>query len=132
MISKSKQRIPTNASSREIANSIYETIDKIKSNGETPYLKEELQFGYARLKLSEGELDDSYKIFGMCNSITIDNNLRENYEIYYWIGRISELKMEYQKALSTYELALKRCTDDPLLIPRNEILDAIENLKTKM
>ena len=89
---KLNHRIPTNADSTEIATSLKETLKEIELNGENPCLKEELQFKFARLKLSEGELEDSYKILGICNSITIDYNLRENYEIYFWVARIAELK----------------------------------------
>ena len=129
---KLNHRIPTNADSTEIATSLRETLNEIKINGETPNLKEELQFKFARLKLSEGELEDSYKIFGICNSITIDYNLRENYEIYFWVARIAELKGEFEKSKTTYEMALKRCIDNPLLIPRNEIIEAIERVTTKI
>ena len=129
---KPNHRIPTNANSTEIATSLRETLKEIELNGETPSLKEELQFKFARLKLSEGELEDSYKILSICNSITIDNNLRENYEIYFWVGRIAELKGEYEKAKTTYEMAFKRCKDNTLLIPRNEIIEAIERVKMKL
>lgn len=129
---KLNHRIPTNADSTEIATSIKETLKEIELNGENPSLKEELQFKYARLKLSEGELEDSYRILGICNSITIDYNLRENYEIYFWVARIAELKGEYEKSKTTFELALKRCKDNPFLIPRNEIIEAIDRVNTKI
>ncbi len=126
MTETTKQRIPINATSREIADSLYETLDEIKLKGESTKLKFESQFKFARLKFSVGEFDDAHNLFGICNSMTIDYGLPENYEIYYWAGRISEQNGEIEKAKSTYEITLKKCNDNPLLISRAEIIEALE------
>ena len=121
-----KKRIPTVASTDEIAYSVNETLKEINLKGETPELELELYFKYARLKFSEGDYDKAKTIFGQCNSITIDNGLPENYEIYYWTGRIMEAKGDIENARLIYGIALKRCKDNPNLIPRSEILEANE------
>ena len=125
-IDNNKKRIPTVASSDEIAYSVNETLKEIEFKGETPELNCELYFEYARLKFSEGKYDDAKTILGQCNFITIDNGLPENYEIYYWTGRIMEAKGDIENARLIYGIALKRCKDKPNLIPRSEILEAIE------
>ena len=129
MTETTKQRIPTNANSREIANSVYETIDKINLKGESTNLNFELQFKFARFKFSIGEFDEANKLLGICNSMTIDYGLPENYEIYYWAGRISEQKGEIDKAKTTYEITLRKCNDNPSLISRTEIIEALERTK---
>ena len=129
MTETTKQRIPTNANSREIANSLYETLDEIKLNGESTKLNFESQFKFARFKFSIGEFDEANRLFGICNSFTIDYGLPENYEIYYWAGRISEQKVEIEKAKTTYEITLKKCNDNPSLISRTEIIEALERTK---
>ena len=124
-----KKRIPTIASTDEIAYSVNETLKEIKLKGETSELNCELYFKYARLKFSEGKYDEAKTIFGQCNSITIDNGLPENHEIYYWTGRIMEAKGDIENAKLIYGIALKRCKDNPNLIPRSEILDVIAKHK---
>jgi tetratricopeptide (TPR) repeat protein len=122
-------RLPTNATLKEIANSLNQTINEIETKGETPKLKEELLFKFARLKFSEGNFDEAHSIFGQCNSITVDYGLNENFEIYYWVGRILEAKGDLEKAKSTYEIALKRFKDNPSLICKKEIIEAINKIK---
>jgi len=129
MTETTKQRIPTNANSREIANSVYETIDEIKLKGESTNLNFELQFKFARFKFSIDEFDEANKLLGICNSMTIDYGLPENYEIYYWAGRISEQKGEIEKAKTTYEITLRKCNDNPSMISRTEIIEALERTK---
>ena len=126
---RSKNRVSTTATSKEIAVSLNETIKEIETNGENPLLKEAMLFKYARLKFSEGEIDEAHSILGQCNSVTIDFGLPENYEIYYWVARIMEAKGELDKAKATYEIALKRFKNNPDLISKEEIIDAIERMK---
>lgn len=121
-----KRRIPTVATTEEIACSVNETLKEINLKGESPNLEAELFFKYARLKFSERKYDEAKSIFGQSNSITIDNGLPENYETYYWVARIMEAKGDIENAKSTYQIALKRCKDNPNLISRNEIIEAIE------
>lgn len=125
-------RIPTNASSKEIANSLNETKKEIETNGETPKNKEEFLFKYARLKFSEGAIDKSFEIFSQCKAHTSDFGLRENYEIYYWIARILEAQEDLGKAKATYENALKKCNENPDLISREEINSALLNVTNKI
>jgi tetratricopeptide (TPR) repeat protein len=127
----SNQRIPTNANSIEIATSLNNTIKEIELNGETPKLKEVLLFKYARLKFSECEFEEAHSILGQCNSVTIDFGLPENYEIYFWTAQIMEAQGNIEKAKSTYEIALKRFKNNPDLISKDEIIEAIERINKK-
>lgn len=114
---------------KAIGNSLVETIAQIEKNGETPLLKFEMLFKFAKMKFLDNKADEAHKIFGKCNSVLIDNGLPENFELYYWMARIFEGKGEIEKAASTYRMCLTRgnLADDPEFI--NELLDRINNIE---
>lgn len=124
-----KNRLSIYANSEEIAASLNKTIQKIDEFGETPKLREELLLKYARLKISLNEYEEAKKLLGECNAFTINSNLPENYEIYFWLGIIEEINKHHEKALEIYTIALKKCTNNPELVSRTEIELAISRSK---
>src|SRR2546428_5576914 len=101
-------KLAFNADYKTVGHSLMETIDEIERNGETPLLKSEMLFKYARMKFLENKFDEAYKIFGQCNMLLIDKGLPENKEIYYWVSRIAEAKGEIEKAMGFYKICLER------------------------
>ena len=125
-----KNRIPTNATVTEIAIALNKSLKEI--DGKHKELDDFILFKFARLKFSEGLFDEAQSLFSQCNIYTIDHHLPENYEIYYWNGRIKEEKGNIPEALVAYKIALKRCDDRPNLIPRSEIVQSIIDLSNQI
>ncbi len=120
-----------NSDMQTVSNSLMKTLSEIDKNGETPILKAEMLFKYARVKFLDKQFDEAHKIFGQCNVALIDNQLPENKEIYYWVGRISEAKGEIEKARTIYTMCLEkaRFIDDHEFV--DEKLDRINTIETK-
>ena len=121
-----ESRIPTNATITEIAFSLNKSLKEI--DGKHKEINDTILFKFARVKFCEGLLDEAQSLFSQCNIYTIDHYLPENYEIYYWNGRIKEAKGNMPDALVAYKIALARCDDRPNLIPRKEIVQSIISL----
>lgn len=121
-----KNRTPTNATVTEMAIALNESLKEI--DGKHKEIDDSILFKFARLKFSEGLLDEAQSLFSQCNIYTIDYHLQENYEIYYWNGRIKEEKGNMPDALVAYKIALARCDDRPNLIQRREIVQSIISL----
>jgi tetratricopeptide (TPR) repeat protein len=117
-----------NADLKTIGNSLMVTLSEIEKNGETPILKAEMLYKYARVKFCDGKFIEAHQVFGQCNSHLIMNNLPENKEIYYWVGRILEEKGEFEKAKTTYTISLERARflNDQIFV--DEILDRIHKI----
>ena len=124
-----KNRIPTNATVTEIAISLSESLKEI--DGKYNEIDDSILFKFARLKFCQALFDEALSLFSQCNIYTIDHHLPENYEIYYWNGRIKEEKGNMPEALVAYKIALKRCDDRPNLIQRSEIVQSIINLSNQ-
>ena len=120
-----------NADLKTIGNSLMKTLSEIEKNGETPTLKGQMLYKFARLKFCERDFEEAHKVLGQCNSHLIMNNLPENKEIYYWVGRILEEQGEFEKAKTTYTMNLERARflNDQTFV--DEILDRIHKIEIK-
>lgn len=108
-----------------IKESLVAVLTKIKEEGETPILKAEMLYNFARYKFGEQEFDESHETFSQLNTHLIENNLPRNYEIFYWIGRILEEKEELNNAKTTYLTVLNKIQKQPNKDLENEILDRV-------
>lgn len=111
----------------EVGNSLMRTLEEIKTSGETPELKMEMLFKYARMRFFEGDFQRSYEVFGQTSSHIIDNGLPENIELFYWVARIFEEQGHFERSLSAYKMALERVTEDEQF--SDELLDRIANIE---
>jgi len=128
-INSSSTRIGLNASMQEIVSVINNVINEIYSNGQHPKLLIEYYYLLGRIKFLRNELDESKESFGHSNMIIHKEGLKENYENYYWFGRINEAKKEKENAKRYYGIALDKYYANPNLIEKEEILKAINELR---
>tara|TARA_R110001606_G_scaffold398907_1_gene579501 strand:+ start:533 stop:907 length:375 start_codon:yes stop_codon:yes gene_type:complete len=122
-------RLKFNDTLEIIGNSLMKTLSEIENYGETPELKAEMLYKYGRVHFLQNNFEKAYKVFEQCNIHIIDNNLPQNIEIYYWVGRISEETKKNEKARSAYLITLEQMKDKNDEEFMNEILDRISNLK---
>lgn len=99
----------------EVGHSLMKTLSEIKSTGETPELKMEILFKYARMKFFERAFQESYEILRQTSNHIIKNGLSDNLEIIYWVARIFEEQGELQRSLATYKIAFEKVTEDEKL-----------------
>jgi hypothetical protein len=123
-----EKHIAFDASEQEIGNYLQEILDRIERGKETPQLSSAMHFFYGRLLLHSGEFEKATKEFRASSIFCVDYGLEEHFEIIFWMGKIAEMKNDFERAKSTYQMALKQCKDNPLFITRDQILDAINNL----
>ncbi|MGW8122230.1 hypothetical protein ACV07N_06175 [Roseivirga echinicomitans] len=86
-----------NSDSDEVGRSLMRIIAEIKSSRETPKLKMEMLFKYARMRFFERDFQRSYEVFGQTGSHIINNGLPENIELFYWVTRIFEEQGHFER-----------------------------------
>lgn len=120
------------SSYNDIGNSLMITLNEIDLKGETPFLKSQMLYKFARIKFLEKKYEESYKLLGESNSITIMDNLPENKEIYYWTGRVLEAQGKKEIANENYKKVLSRARflKDQEFV--DEILDRIYLLEMEI
>jgi len=89
----------------EIKDLLQERMKRVPLKNNKRFIAE-VTFLIGRLHQIDGKLDEAVKSFGKCNSILIENGLPENYELYYWMGRIEEHKMNISKSMDIYNMIL--------------------------
>lgn len=115
-----------------IKEALVEVLTKIKEEGETPILKAEMLYKFARYKFGEKEFDESHETFSQLNIHLTENNLPRNYEIFYWIGRILEEKEELNNAKTTYLTVLSKIQNQSNKDLENEILDRVNLINSAL
>ena len=120
-------RIATNATREEIIPQLNKTIKEIEANGQHPKLLSHYYYLLGRIKYLERDFEASTQAFGQCNMILEEYGLKDNFETYYWFGKINEAKGEKGSAKMYYGFALENYYDNSELISKQEILEAINN-----
>lgn len=121
-----KSHVRLNASIEEIVGAINRTVDEINTNGQKPLLVAHYFYLFGRIKFLEQKYEEARDAFGNCNMVNHKEGLQENYETYYWFGRINEATGDKKSAMMYYESALEKYYDNPYLATRQEILNALD------
>lgn len=125
---KSK-RFNLNAEQEKLIEGINEVIEAINSSGEQPELLMHYYYLLGRIQFNVGDYEESTDSFANCNKISINEELPNNHETFYWFGKIREAKGELIEAKMYLEFALEYFTENPEIISKSEILSAISSLK---
>jgi RimJ/RimL family protein N-acetyltransferase len=125
--SSSDEKIGLNATADVLASKINTVVQEINAKGQHPLLLTKYFYLLGRLKFSEGNYEEAQEAFGQCNMITMNEGMPENYETFYWFGRINDAKGEKGNAKMYYGFALEKFNDNPNLISRDEITKAMNN-----
>jgi RimJ/RimL family protein N-acetyltransferase len=121
-------RFGLNAVQSDLILAINNFTSAINSSEQNPKLLVKYFYLLGRIKFNEGSYEEALEAFGQCNMITMQENLPENHETYYWFGRIRELNNKPSDAKMYYGFALENFSGDPDLITKEEIQSAINKL----
>lgn len=112
----------------EIRNLLQERMKRVPLHNSQ--FNAEVFFLVGRLHYIDNNIEEAVKSFSKCNTILIDNGLPENLELYYWMGRIEEHKMNTSKSIDIYNRILnsERNMDNQVnLHTQNRVLQILQN-----
>jgi RimJ/RimL family protein N-acetyltransferase len=121
-------RLGLNATQSELVSAINNITTTIKSSGQHPKLVAKYFYLLGRIKFNERNYEEANEAFGQCNKVIMQENLPQNHETFYWFARMRELDNKPKDAKMYYGFALEKFSNDPELISRDEIQNAINKL----
>ena len=110
------KRIPVDAGKKEIGTYLKEIMRRIDRGKETPELSSAMHFLFGRLLLVNGEYERAHNEFRASSTLCVEHGLAEQFEIGFWIGKIAEIKKDFERAKGCYQMALRFCENNPLFI----------------
>lgn len=123
----SNEKIALNAPISLLITKINAVVQAINSQGQHPILLTNYFYLLGRIKFLEGNHEEAQEAFGKCNMLTMSAGTPENYETFYWFGRIFDAKGEKENAKMYYDSALEKFNSNLNLVSREEIIKAMNN-----
>ena len=123
----SNEKIALNAPISLLIPKINAVVQAINSKGQHPILLTKYFYLLGRIKFLEGNYEEAQEAFSKCNMLTMNEGTPENYETFYWFGRIYDAKGEKENAKMYYNYALEKFNSNLNLVSREEIIKAINN-----
>jgi len=123
---------PANKTDRDGLIERYYTIVKdMEIHGQASQAKARYYLFLGKVQLSRGACREAREALTLCIMTLLFNNFPPNHEAIYWFGKVYEAEGNLTAAKSCYDLALKRYTDHPGGIRREEIIQALNSIQVR-
>lgn len=123
---------PSNKTDRDgLIERYYTIVKEMEIHGQASKSKAHYYLFLGKVQLNRSAYREAKEALTLCTMTLLFNNFSPNHEAIYWFGKVNEAEGNLTEAKSCYDLALKRYTDPPEGICREEIIQALNAIQVR-
>ena len=125
----SKNKLTINATTEQIVPLINQLVKEIETKGQQPELMLRYFYLLGRIKFIERNYEEARSAFGQCNMMVMNGGFSDTHLYFYWLGKINEEDDDKELAISCFNQAKEKFSNESTDITKTDIETAINNLQ---